>query len=171
MPESSTHATAHPPTSTASPAVAASSLACAGDIEADLAAASHYDVHVLISAATETQVEAIARLIHGHSARAAHGLVVVDCGSLPGGGDDLARASARVSAAASDGTVLLARVERLTIRAQNEILDLLEPTIAPGASPRVMAGTTADLPSLVTSGRFSAALFYRLNTLHLRVSR
>jgi hypothetical protein len=65
------------------------------------------------------------------------------------------------------GTLVLRDVERSTFNEQRLLSTWL--LQLPSEGPRVVSTTTGSLWGLVTQGQFSAALYYRLNTLLLDV--
>ncbi len=66
---------------------------------------------------------------------------------------------------ASDGSVFLDEIARLTPAAQFALLDMMESH----DRPRVVAGTYSDLEREVADGRFSPDLFYRLQAATIRI--
>ena len=67
------------------------------------------------------------------------------------------------------GSVVITGVDTMSSRAQIGFLAVLNrlPVYPENAGVRLISGTTAELFELVVEGRFSAALFYRLNVIHL----
>jgi len=66
---------------------------------------------------------------------------------------------------AAGGTLFLDDIQSLPIEAQTSLVYLLDdPT-----SPRLIAGSTADLPPRVENGSFSADLYYRLEGMRVRI--
>lgn len=73
---------------------------------------------------------------------------------------------------ASDGVLYVANLETMTVCAQAQLSALLTATerngeSRPASSARVITSATPALFANVQSGKFSAALFYRVNIIHL----
>jgi DNA-binding NtrC family response regulator len=143
------------------------------------------DAAVLLTGAQGVGKGLVARAIHDRGVRRDGPFVVVDGAGLqarmdasslrrladPGGVRDA------WFRAASEGTLVVDGVERLPLRAQAELLRLLDepatrPMRGPSWEPRgVRVVTVADEPlaGAVASGAFLDSLYYRLNAIHLRV--
>jgi transcriptional regulator with PAS, ATPase and Fis domain len=144
------------------------------------------DSPVLLSGETGTGKELLAHAIHGASSRAAKPLVTINIAATPAavletelfGTVRTATAGAADTTAqagkfelADGGTLFLDEVSDLPLPLQAKLLHVLqdhEPGGAGGrtrADVRIISATSADLPSLVATGKFRADLFYRLNVL------
>ena len=145
---------------------------------------------VLISGATGTGKELLARTIHKLSPRRDRPLVVVDCAAIPPtlieselfghergaftGAD--ARRKGRL-AEADGGTVLLDEIGELPLRVQGRLLRFTqEKQVARVGGSRVqqvdvriLAATNRDLYQEVQAGRFREDLYFRLQQLPLEV--
>ena len=148
------------------------------------------DAPVLISGESGTGKELAARLIHLNSPRRANPFVELNCAGIP---DELIEselfghekgaipgATARKKGkldVATGGTLLLDRVETLSVRTQAKLLRLLrEQTFerVGGVQPheaevRVIAATVRPLEVEVREGRFLDELYYALNVVSLTV--
>jgi DNA-binding NtrC family response regulator len=144
------------------------------------------DASILITGASGTGKEVVARLIHAASARRDKAFVAVNCGALS---DHLIEAElfghergAFTGAerrrdgrfkAADGGTLLLDEVAELSLSAQAKLLRVLqEGTIEPlgtntsvKVNVRVISATHRDLAARIKTGHFREDLFYRLNVI------
>ncbi|MEO8483252.1 MAG: sigma-54 dependent transcriptional regulator [Acidobacteriota bacterium] len=140
---------------------------------------------VLITGEAGTGKRLVARSIHGASAGAASPLAVVSCAAMAD--DALERAlfgaegeagQLRIPGAfetASEGSLLLTRVERLPVALQVRVLQAIESgtvrraggTLDVATGARVIASSVVDLEELVPTGGFRGDLFYRLSALRL----
>jgi two-component system nitrogen regulation response regulator GlnG len=123
-----------------------------------IAAAAPTDLGVLISGASGTGKELVARTIHANSPRRDGPFVVLNCGALPETGG-----SAGPFAAATGGTILLDNVDELPAADQAALARLDDE----GAVVRVMAATTADLARRCAAGGFRDDLLYRLRVVSI----
>lgn len=161
---------------------------------AAIAAARRYaksDLTVLLQGETGTGKELFAQAIHNESARASRPFVAVNCASLPEnlleselfGHEEGAFTGARrggrrgLIEAAHSGTLFLDEVGDMPLPLQTRLLRVLqehEITRLGSTQPvqvdiRVILATHQPLEEMVTSGRFRQDLYYRINTLRLRL--
>ncbi len=154
----------------------------------DAAASSH--AAALISGASGTGKERVARAIHRQSERAKQPFVPVACAAIPenllegelfgfrkgaftGADDD----HAGLFSQAGRGTLFLDDIEDLPLEAQSKLLRVLqEREFTPLGSPRpyefhaaVVAATKVDLAERVKDGGFREDLYYRLNVVPLHI--
>lgn len=124
----------------------------------DIQLASQVNLRVLVTADTLAQagevVWAIKEGTKSHSIRT----TVIDCASVGDALGDLLNEK-------SDW-IVLEGVGSLTPESQTVLLRFL--TAERGTPSRVISTALPDLYSAVNEGRFPAALFYRLNTIHIR---
>jgi transcriptional regulator with GAF, ATPase, and Fis domain len=148
------------------------------------------DSTVLITGETGTGKELIARAIHRRSRRASGAFVVINCASTPSSliaselfGHEkgaftgaLQRRQGRFELAHS-GTLFLDEIGELSAETQVALLRVLQEhqfervggNRAIPTNVRVIAATNRDLPNAITSGKFRADLFYRLNVFPIIV--
>ena len=151
-----------------------------------IAAASATDMGVLITGASGSGKELVARALHRHSKRREAPFIAVNCGALPEGlveselfghesgafTDAKVRKLGRVEAA-NGGTLFLDEVGELPPPAQVKLLRFLEDqrfTRVGGnediqVDVRVIAATNRDLAAQVAAGAFRADLGYRLRVV------
>lgn len=151
---------------------------------------SSYDVPVLILGESGTGKELVARVLHGLSTRRQATFLPLDCGAIP---QDLVEselfgheAGAFTGATqtrpgrierAEGGTLLLDEVGNLPLAVQAKFLRVLQfkefdrlggrHTIQ--ADVRILAATNANLEDMVEQGTFRRDLYFRLNTVTIRV--
>lgn len=149
-----------------------------------------HDRTVLITGATGTGKEVVAKLLHGLGGRAKHPFVAVNCGSLQdalieselfghvrGAFTGAIKSHGGMFLAAGKGTVFLDEVNSMSPRLQAALLRTLEThVIRPVGSSRtvpiharVIAATNRSLDELVAEGAFRPDLYYRLAKLHIRI--
>ncbi|MEX5214378.1 MAG: sigma-54 dependent transcriptional regulator [Nitrospiraceae bacterium] len=151
---------------------------------------SSYDVPVLILGESGTGKELVARVLHGLSTRRQAPFLPLDCGAIP---QDLVESElfgheagaftgatqtrpGRIERAES-GTLLLDEVGNLPLAVQAKFLRVLQfkefdrlggrHTIQ--ADVRILAATNANLDEMVERGTFRRDLYFRLNTVTIRV--
>lgn len=151
---------------------------------------SSYDVPVLILGESGTGKELVARVLHGLSTRRQAPFLPLDCGAIP---QDLVESElfgheagaftgatqtrpGRIERAES-GTLLLDEVGNLPLAVQAKFLRVLQfkefdrlggrHTIQ--ADVRILAATNANLDEMVEHGTFRRDLYFRLNTVTIRV--
>jgi two-component system response regulator HydG len=145
---------------------------------------------VLITGASGTGKELVARAIHGASPRRFHPLVVIHCGALTEtlleselfGHEKGAFTGAQYRKKgkfeiAEGGTVFLDEIGDISLKTQTDLLRVLqehEITRVGGNQPirvdfRCVAATNRSLESLVEEGKFRADLYYRLNVFRIEI--
>lgn len=148
------------------------------------------DAPILIEGDTGTGKELAAREIHYRSQRQNRPFVPVNCGALPdtlvedelfghvhGAFTDARAARDGLVEIASGGTLFLDEIDTLALKGQVTLLRFLQDKEfrAVGSSRvrkadvRVVAASNARLPELVEKGLFRRDLFFRLNTLYVRL--
>ncbi len=148
------------------------------------------DATVLITGASGTGKELLARTIHELSPRRTGPMVVVDCGAISTtlieselfGHEKGAYTGAQQRrqgrlAEAHRGTVLLDEVGELPLEVQSKLLRFVQEkqfTPVGGSKPRrvdvrILAATNRDLGIEAAAGRFREDLYYRLNVVRLDV--
>jgi DNA-binding NtrC family response regulator len=153
--------------------------------------AARADSTVIITGESGTGKDVLARFIHAHSLRADSPVISVNCAALPEtlfeseffgherGAFTGATATKRGLIEAADGsTLFLDEVGEMPLQTQVKLLRFLEEgrfrrvgsTRDRASDVRVIAATNRNLAEDVTSGRFRADLFYRLNVISLHVT-
>ena len=154
------------------------------------ARAAPTDATVLILGETGTGKELVAKAIHSLSARADHRLVSVNCTALlaslveselfgheKGAFTDASTRRAGRFELADGGTLFLDEIGDLSLELQAKLLRVLEDgsfervggtaTLRPDV--RLVAATNRDLEAAVRAGEFRADLYYRINTVPIRL--
>jgi transcriptional regulator with PAS, ATPase and Fis domain len=148
------------------------------------------DLSVLISGESGTGKEVFPQVIHSHSARKHGPYIAVNCGAIPEGTIDSELFGHEKGAftgatdsrkgyfeVADGGTIFLDEVAELPLSTQVRLLRVLETGefIRVGSSKmqktnvRVIAASNVDVVMSIDKGRFREDLFYRLNTVPIRI--
>ncbi|HUW91625.1 MAG TPA: sigma-54 dependent transcriptional regulator [Bacteroidales bacterium] len=148
------------------------------------------DLSVLISGESGTGKESFPQVIHSFSLRKHGSYIAVNCGAIPEGTIDSELFGHEKGAftgatdsrkgyfeVANGGTIFLDEVAELPLSTQVRLLRVLESGefIRVGSSKvqktdvRVITATNIDIIQAVAGGRFREDLFYRLNTVPVRV--
>jgi len=148
------------------------------------------DLSVVISGESGTGKEIFPQVIHNFSSRKHGPYIAVNCGAIPEGTIDSELFGHEKGAftgatdsrkgyfeVADGGTIFLDEVAELPLSTQVRLLRVLETGefIRVGSSKvqktdvRVIAASNVDIPRAVESGKFREDLFYRLNTVPIRV--
>jgi DNA-binding NtrC family response regulator len=148
------------------------------------------DATVLLEGETGTGKTLIAETIHAHSPRASHPFVVVDCAAIPPtlieselfGHEKGAFTGAHATRAgafenAAGGTLFLDEIGELSLEMQPKLLRAVEAheikrvgaTEPVQLDLRLIAATNRDLREEVNRGSFRSDLYYRLDTVRLRI--
>lgn len=148
------------------------------------------DLSVLITGESGTGKEIFPQVIHNHSTRKHGPYIAVNCGAIPEGtidselfghekGSFTGATESRKGyfEVADGGTIFLDEVAELPLSTQVRLLRVLETGefIRVGSSKvqktnvRVIAASNVDVPIAIDNGKFREDLFYRLNTVPIRV--
>ncbi len=148
------------------------------------------DLSVLITGESGVGKEFFPQIIHANSARKHGPYFAINCGAIPEGTIDSelfghekgaftdAKADRKgYFEIANGGTLFLDEVGELPISTQVRLLRVLETGefIKMGSSQvqktnvRVVAATNLDMPTAIQEGRFREDLYYRLNTVEIKV--
>ncbi|HLK33661.1 MAG TPA: sigma-54-dependent Fis family transcriptional regulator, partial [Terriglobales bacterium] len=148
------------------------------------------DATVLISGETGTGKELLARAIHRSSPRAREPFVAVACSSLPetlieaelfgherGAFTGASAARRGRFEAAERGTIFLDEIGELPPNIQIKLLRVLQERTferlgsnqVRSMEARIICATNRDLSELVKAGSFRADLYYRLNTIEIKL--
>ncbi len=148
------------------------------------------DLSVLITGESGTGKEVFPQVIHSFSARKHGPYIAVNCGAIPEGtidselfghekGSFTGATDSRKGyfEVADGGTIFLDEVAELPLSTQVRLLRVLETGefIRVGSSKvqktnvRVIAASNVDVSVAINHGRFREDLFYRLNTLPIRI--
>ncbi len=159
------------------------------EIRATIQTVAAYSSSVLITGASGTGKELIARAIHNLSPRSARRFVPVDCASIAGPlfashmfghlkGSVTGAACNTVGCfrAAEGGTIFLDEIGELDLELQAKLLRVLqERVVTPVGSHdgtpvdvRILAATNRDFRQDVVSGRFREDLYFRLNVVSIQ---
>jgi transcriptional regulator with PAS, ATPase and Fis domain len=148
------------------------------------------DLSVLISGESGTGKEIFPQVIHNYSARKHGQYIAVNCGAIPEGtidselfghekGSFTGATDSRKGyfEVADGGTIFLDEVAELPLSTQVRLLRVLETGefMKVGSSKvqktnvRVIAASNVEVPRAIDEGRFREDLFYRLNTVPIRI--
>jgi len=148
------------------------------------------DLSVLITGESGTGKEVFPQVIHSFSARKHGPYIAVNCGAIPEGtidselfghekGSFTGATDSRKGyfEVADGGTIFLDEVAELPLSTQVRLLRVLETgefirvgsSRAQKTNVRVIAASNVDVPNAIDRGRFREDLFYRLNTVPIRV--
>ncbi|MCI5054913.1 MAG: sigma-54 dependent transcriptional regulator [Flavobacteriales bacterium] len=148
------------------------------------------DLSVLITGESGVGKEIMPQIIHQLSARKHNNYIAVNCGAIPEGtidselfghekGSFTGAQGARKGyfEEANGGTIFLDEVAELPIQTQVRLLRVLETGeyIKVGSSKvlktdvRIVAATNVDIPKAIEKGNFREDLYYRLNTVPVRI--
>jgi DNA-binding NtrC family response regulator len=148
------------------------------------------DLTVLIAGESGVGKEAFSHIIHSLSARKHNPFIAVNCGAIPEGtidselfGHEKGSFTGAVDSrkgyfeTVNGGTIFLDEIGEMPLGTQARLLRVLETGefIRVGSSKvqktdvRVIAATNKDLLQLVQQGKFREDLYYRLNTVPIRV--
>jgi DNA-binding NtrC family response regulator len=151
---------------------------------------SNTDLTVLIAGESGVGKEAFSQIIHSLSARKHNPFIAVNCGAIPEGtidselfGHEKGSFTGAVDSrkgyfeTVNGGTIFLDEIGEMPLGTQARLLRVLESGefIRVGSSKtqktdvRVIAATNKDLLQLVQNGKFREDLYYRLNTVPIRV--
>jgi len=148
------------------------------------------DLSVLITGESGTGKEVFPQVIHGYSSRKHGPYIAVNCGAIPEGtidselfghekGSFTGATDSRKGyfEVADGGTIFLDEVAELPLSTQVRLLRVLETGefIRVGSSRvqktnvRVIAASNVNVETAIDNGRFREDLFYRLNTVPIRI--
>jgi DNA-binding NtrC family response regulator len=148
------------------------------------------DATVLLTGASGTGKEVIARAIHYKSPRRDHNFIAVNCAAIPkelieselfghvrGAFTGAVKDKKGKFELADGGTLLLDEVSELNLELQAKLLRVIqELVIEPVGSEkkieidiRLIAATNVDLKERIAGGKFREDLFYRLNVIPVRL--
>lgn len=148
------------------------------------------DLSVLISGESGTGKEVFSKVIHSYSSRKHGAFIAVNCGAIPEGtidselfghekGSFTGANEARKGyfEVADGGTIFLDEVAELPLQTQVRLLRVLETGefIKVGSSKviktdvRIVAATNVNIPEAIEKGKFREDLYYRLNTVPIKI--
>jgi DNA-binding NtrC family response regulator len=148
------------------------------------------DVPVLITGPNGAGKEKIAEIIQANGAVASGPFVTLNCGGLPselleaelfgaevGAYTGATRAREGKFESADGGTLFLDEIGNLSLNGQMKLLRVLETgrferlgsNKERQVRVRILSATNADLAAMIRAGTFREDLFYRLNTIEIRV--
>ncbi len=145
---------------------------------------------VLITGASGTGKELVARGVHMHSSRSKEPFIDVNCAAIPesllenelfgherGAYTDASQKQKGIFEMAGGGTVFLDEIGDMPIGMQAKVLKVIENRSYRRlggdndvlSDARIVAATNQDLTSMVKEGKFRADLFYRLNVMPIKL--
>lgn len=148
------------------------------------------DCNLLLEGESGTGKNFIARAIHEISSRKSMPFIVVNCGALPeqlieselfgyakGAFTGADKDKPGKFAVAGGGTILLDEISEIPMHIQVKLLRVIEEksfepigsNYTQKSSARIMSATNKDLKILSSEGAFRTDLFYRLNTICLKI--
>lgn len=148
------------------------------------------DLSVLITGESGTGKEVFPQVIHNYSTRKHGSYIAVNCGAIPEGTIDSELFGHEKGAftgatdsrkgyfeVADGGTIFLDEIAELPLSTQVRLLRVLETGefIRVGSSKvqktnvRVIAASNVDVPRAIENGKFREDLFYRLNTVPIKI--
>ena len=148
------------------------------------------DISVMITGESGTGKEIFAKAIHQNSKRSHESMVTVNCGAIPEGIIESELFGHKKGAytdakgdrkgyfeTANKGTIFLDEIGETPLETQVKLLRVIESGefIPVGESKikktdvRIIAATNKDLSELVSKGKFRQDLFYRLNTVSIKL--
>ena len=148
------------------------------------------DISVLITGESGTGKEAIPKIIHHNSNRKHKKFIAVNCGAIPEGTIDSELFGHEKGAftgaseqrqgyfeVANEGTIFLDEVGELPLSTQVRLLRVLESGefMKVGSSEikkvdvRVVAATNVNIQNAIKEGKFREDLYYRLNTINIKL--
>ena len=155
-----------------------------------VAQVSPVDISVLISGESGTGKEIFAKAIHQNSKRSHESIVTVNCGAIPEGIIESELFGHKKGAytdakgdrkgyfeTANKGSIFLDEIGETPLDTQVKLLRVIESGefMPVGESKvkktdvRIIAATNKDLSELVEKGKFRQDLYYRLNTVSLKL--
>ena len=155
-----------------------------------VAQVSPVDISVLISGESGTGKEIFAKAIHQNSKRSHESIVTVNCGAIPEGIIESELFGHKKGAytdakgdrkgyfeRANKGTIFLDEIGETPLETQVKLLRVIESGefMPVGESKikktdvRIIAATNKDLSELVEKGKFRQDLYYRLNTVSIKL--
>lgn len=148
------------------------------------------DLTVLIQGQSGVGKEVFSRIIHSLSIRKHENFIAINCGAIPAGtinSELFGHEKGAFTGATSDrkgyfetvsgGTIFLDEIGEMPLDTQSYLLRVLEngeflrvgSSKVQKADVRVIAATNVDLQQKIKSGKFRDDLYYRLNTVPIRV--
>ena len=160
------------------------------DLRDNIKRIAYFNVNVLITGASGTGKELVAKAIHGLSNRARMPFIPVNCGSIPenlfenelfghvkGAFTGASYHQIGLVQAANNGTLFLDEIDSISLHIQVKLLRLLEnyeykplgDSQPHKANIRIIAATNRSLNSMVKTGSFRDDLLFRLKIVHLHI--